>query len=176
MRRLVVTGSECSGKTTLSRLLAEATGAPLLEEASRAYAERTLAEGHALTAGDVEPIARLAIATEDRLRTDRDPPFVVHDTDLVSTVVYARHYYGSCPAWIETEAIERRGDLYLFCAPDIPWVSDGIRDEPRERARMHALFAAALGEFDAVVVEISVVKPETVSRAIDLALELQAAA
>ena len=176
MRRLVVTGSECSGKTTLARLLAEATGAPLLEEASRAHAERKLAEGQALTADDVEPIARLAIASEDRLRADSDPAFAVHDTDLISTVVYARHYYGSCPAWIETEARARRGDLYLFCAPDIPWVSDGIRDEPLERARMHALFEAALGEFDAVVIELSVVKPETISRAIDLALELQAAA
>ena len=176
MRRLVVTGSECSGKTTLSRLLAEATGAPLLVEASRVYAERKLAEGQALTADDVEPIARLGIATEDRLRTDCDPPFVVHDTDLISTVVYARHYYGSCPAWIEAEAVKRRGDLYLFCAPDIPWVSDGVRDEPRERPRMHSLFAAALGEFDATVVEMSVVKPETVSRAINLALALQAAA
>ena len=176
MRRLVVTGSECSGKTTLSRLLAEATGALVLVEASRVYAERKLAEGHALTSDDVGPIARLAIATEDRLIADHDPRFVVHDTDLISTVVYARHYYGSCPAWIETEAMTRRGDLYLFCAPDIPWVSDGIRDEPRERPRMHALFAAALGEFDVAVVDVSVVKQETVSRAINLALELQAAA
>ena len=27
----------------------------------------------------------------------------------------------SCPPWIERLAAERRGDLYLLCAPDLPW-------------------------------------------------------
>jgi nicotinamide riboside kinase len=155
---------------------ARATGAFMLDEASRGYAERKLAEGHTLTADDVEPIARLAMAEEDQLIADRAPEFVIHDTDLISTVVYARHYYGACPDWIETEAIRRRGDLYLLCAPDIPWVADGIRDQPRSRERMHALFVATLGEFDARVVDISVVKPETVSYAINRAFELESAA
>ncbi len=176
MRRLVVTGSECTGKTTLARLLSDATGAPLLEEAARRYAERKLADGLALTAGDVEPIARMAVTEEDRLLDELSPPFIVHDTDLISTVVYARHYYGSCPEWIEVEARRRRGDLYLFCAPDIPWVSDGIRDEPRARERIHALFAATLGEFEAPVAPVSMAKPESVSRAIELAIEEQALA
>mgnify|MGYP000592549471 CR=1 FL=1 len=38
---------------------------------------------------------------------------LVLDTDLVSTVVYARHYYGHCPAWIE-EAVG--GKPYLVMA------------------------------------------------------------
>lgn len=176
MQRLVVTGSECTGKTTLARMLGDSTGASVLDEAARVYAERTRADGRTLTADDVEPIARMAIAGEDQLIADRAPSFVIHDTDLISTVVYARHYYGSCPAWIEEAAMRRCGELYLLCAPDIPWVSDGIRDQPRSRDRMHALFAATLEEFDVRVVDISVVKPENVSLAINMALELQAAA
>jgi nicotinamide riboside kinase len=176
MRRLVVTGSECTGKTTLARQLVYMTGSFMLDEASRTYAEQKLAEGRKLTADDVEPIARLAMAEEEQFIADRAPEFLIHDTDLISTVVYARHYYGSCPDWIEREALRRRGDLYLLCAPDIPWVSDGIRDQPRSRERMHALFVATLGEFEARVVDISMAKPETVSLAIELAFQLESAA
>ena len=70
---------------------------------------------------------------------------VVKDTDLVSTVVYASHYYGSCPAWIERAARERLGDLYLLLHPDVPWVADGLqRDRPADRARLHQLFRERL--------------------------------
>ena len=71
----------------------------------------------------------------------RQARLVVRDTDLVSTTVYARHYYGSCPAWIEAAARRRAGDLYLLLCPDVPWVPDGLqRDRPgdAERAAMHA--------------------------------------
>jgi nicotinamide riboside kinase len=78
----------------------------------------------------------------------------VLDTDLVSTTVYARHYYGSCPAWIDQAARERLGDLYLLCDIDVPWVADDARDRPRERAHMHGLFVAALEALGARYVTI----------------------
>lgn len=157
-RRIVVTGSECTGKTTLARALAERLGAPWLSEASRAHAEARAREGRALTVEDVEPIARRAIASEDEaLRAA--PPVLVLDTDLLSTVAYARHYYGACPAWVEAEARARRGALYLLCAPDLPWRADGVRDRPAARAAMHEHFRVVLREFGAEVIEISGVGP-----------------
>jgi nicotinamide riboside kinase len=72
-------------------------------------------------------------------------------------MVYARHYYGSCPAWIETAARRRAGDLYVLLCPDVPWVPDGLqRDRPDDAARadMHARFCAALTSLGARVVEI----------------------
>ena len=147
--RIVVTGSESTGKTTLARDLAALFGAQWVPEQSRSYAERVRRE---LRADDVAPIASEQITAEDaglaeaRRRGDR---WLFLDTDLVSTVVYARHYYGSCPAWIEAEARARRGDLYLLADVDLPWKSDGVRDRPRARDQLHAEFAAALTEFRA---------------------------
>jgi nicotinamide riboside kinase len=72
-------------------------------------------------------------------------------------MVYARHYYGSCPAWIETAARRRAGDLYVLLCPDVPWVPDGLqRDRPDDAARadMHARFCAALRLLGARVLEI----------------------
>lgn len=145
--RIVLTGPECSGKTTLAAALADRFGAPWVPEAARRYAESSSGP---LSAATVEPIARLSMELQDAaLRAA--PPLLFLDTDLVSTVVYARHYYGACPAWIEAEARARRADLYLLGAPDLPWTPDGIRDRPMMREELFAAFAAALQEIGARV-------------------------
>ena len=148
---VVVTGSESTGKTTLARDLAERLGTVWSKENARLYLDSV---GRPLGPEDVEPIARGQIALEDAAR-GRARRVVVHDTDLLSTVVYARHYYGSCPAWVERAARERRGDLYLLCHPDVPWVPDWLqRDRPGMREEVHQRFSAALDEIGARVVDI----------------------
>ncbi|MBI2406855.1 MAG: ATP-binding protein [Gemmatimonadetes bacterium] len=147
--RVVVTGSECTGKTTLARRLAAEMRAPWVAEAARRYAE---SRHGALSAADVEPIA---IATRDALAaaTAMAPAVLVADTDLVSTVVYARAYYGACPAWIEAECRAQLADLYLLCLPDLPWEPDGVRDRPADgdRLAMHEAFTTTLRDLGARV-------------------------
>lgn len=145
-RRVVLTGSECTGKTTLARALAEHFGAPLSLEYAREYAEKK----PELTAEDVEPIARGQLALEDGARG----PLVIRDTDLVSTVVYARAYYGDCPPWIVDAARARLAELYLLCDIDVPWTADGVRDLPHARAAMQARFRETLRALGANVVEL----------------------
>jgi len=149
--RVVVTGSESTGKTTLARQLAAAYATTWSPEYARLYLD---AKGAPLTAADVEPIARGQIAVEDAAaRGGRT--VVIHDTDLVSTTVYARHYYGSCPPWIEQAAQERRGALYLLLHPDVPWVAAPQRDRPHLREHIHDLFRAVLDEIGARRVDVS---------------------
>lgn len=145
---VVLTGPECTGKTTLAATLAARLDAPWVPEAARRFAESV--DG-ALSAATVEPIARLAMRLEDEARAS-GPSLLIRDTDLVSTVVYARHYYGSCPDWIETEARARRADLYLLGDIDLPWTPDGVRDRPGQRAELLAEFRAALDAIGARVV------------------------
>ena len=144
LRRLCITGPESTGKTTLAARLAELARTEWVPEASRLYAERKAGE---LTASDVAPIARehiaLADAAEARIHASGGT-LVVLDTDLLSTVIYARHYYRAVPAWIERIERARRADLYLLCDVDVPWVADGIRDRPSNRDAMFALFRDAL--------------------------------
>jgi nicotinamide riboside kinase len=149
--RVVVTGPESTGKTTLARVLGAHFGAPWVPEASRRFVET---DPTPLSAATVEPIARLAMALDDEARRAA-PPLLILDTDLVSTVVYARHYYGACPPWIEAEAVARRGHLYLLCLPDLPWEPDGVRDRPQARDELLAMFRAALGEVGAAIAEIA---------------------
>ena len=148
---MVVTGSESTGKTTLAADLAKRYGTVWSSEFAREYLDR---KRTALDASDVEPIARGQIAGEDEaaLRASR---LLILDTDLVSTVVYSRHYYGRCPEWITEAARKRLADLYLLLRPDVPWVPDGnLRDRPGARDELHGLFGHALQAFGARTIEI----------------------
>lgn len=150
VRRIVLTGPECTGKTTLAARLASDTGAAFVRESARAYAEEVK---RPLTVHDVEPIARRAIATEDAILAT-EPSGLVLDTDLLSTIVYGRHHYDFRSEFIEHEARARLGDLYLLCLPDIPWEADGVRDCPTDREGMLEQFRNVLREFGARVIEI----------------------
>ena len=141
--RIVVSGSECTGKTALARALAAVFGAPFSSEGARDYVNEL---GRAVKFSDVEPIARRQIAIEDALLGD-DSRMIIFDTDLFSTLIYSRLYFGRCPDWIEPLCRERRADLYLLCGIDLPWVKDDFqrgRGTPAERQHAHSVFAKAL--------------------------------
>ena len=144
-RKLALVGPESTGKTELAQALARELGTVWVPEFAREYAET---HGSDLTAADVEPIARGQIANEDRL-APRASGVLILDTDLISTVVYARHYYGSCPSWIEDEARTRRADLYLLLDTDVPWKDDAARSGGGDgREDLFDAFRAALDEYE----------------------------
>lgn len=150
MIKVVLTGSESSGKTGLARRLGEHFRASVSEEFVRTYAGQ---HGGTLGFADHGPIAKGQMAAEDAAIA-RAHDLVILDTDLVSTVVYCEHYFGSCPAWIEAEARSRAAHLYLLLKPDIPWEADGVRDRGDRRDEMHSLFEAKLKSLGLAYVEI----------------------
>jgi len=152
--RIVVSGSECTGKTVLTRALASNFGAPFSTESAREYVNQI---GRAVRFSDVEPIARRQIETEDALLDDGSGMYIF-DTDLFSTLIYSRLYFGRCPGWIEPLCRARRADLYLLCGIDLPWVKDDFQrdqDTPTKRQHAHNLFASVLNENGCSVAAVS---------------------
>lgn len=143
--RITLTGSESTGKTQLAERLARHYRTTWSREFSREYASH---KGAPLDASDVEPIARGQIRAEDET-LERAREILLLDTDLLSTVVYAEYYYGSCPAWVKRAARERLADLYLLCDIDAAWVPDAQRDQPHAREEVQRAFEDTLERFGA---------------------------
>jgi len=151
MIRVVVTGSECTGKTTLARSLAEHFQTVWVPEYVRQFVEE---KGAAPEYQDVEAIAHGQIALEDSIAAEGSR-LLIQDTDLLSTIVYSHHYYGDCPLWIEQALLDRRADLYLVADIDVPWAPDGEqRDRGDRREEMQDLFRQALAARDLKFLEI----------------------
>ena len=165
MIKVVLTGSESTGKTELARELGERLHAPVSREFVREFAE---AHDGRIEFADHGPIARGQMDAEDAvISRARKGDVVILDTDLVSTVVYCEHYFGRCPPWIETEARARAGDLYLLMKPDIAWQPDGVRDRPQQREEIHELFRQKLDRMNLHYVEIGGERATRISSALN---------
>lgn len=123
MRKIVLTGPESTGKSTLARQLAADFGAPLVEEYGRAYCERF---GNDCNALDLVHIAAGQLYHED-LAAAQAPDLLICDTDLIVTETYAELYLGYCPPLIREMAGTRHYELWLLLDTDLAYVPDSIR-------------------------------------------------
>jgi HTH-type transcriptional repressor of NAD biosynthesis genes len=147
VRRIVVTGPESTGKTTLARRLAEHFATTWVPEFARAFLDEKHAGGTIPSppceAADIPRIAQGQLAAEERAARAANR-LLVCDTDLYATRLYAEEYFGECPQWIRDAAGARRYDLHLLLDVDVPWVADPQRDRPQLRRELLARFSRAL--------------------------------
>ena len=139
--RVCLIGPESTGKSRLAERLAAHFDVPWVPEYARQYA---IERDNKLSYDDCEPIARGQMQIADR--GSQIAGLIILDTDLISTVVYGRHYYGRVPDWIVEEARKRRADLYLLMDIDVPWVADQARDT-ENRDELFDAFRRSLDEF-----------------------------
>ncbi len=138
IRRIVVTGTESTGKTQLARKLAAHFGEPWSTEYARAFWD--LHGG--ITAMDLDTIDRGQMANEEAAAA-KAQRVVFFDTDLLTCVLWNDLLFpGACPGWVRTKADHRarRVAMYLLCDADVPFAPDPQRCFPdslgRQRTRL----------------------------------------
>lgn len=125
--RIVITGPESTGKSLLSERLASHFKGIAVPEYAR---EHISGLNSTYTEKDVLLIARNQIDQFEKSRGISEPVFF--DTGLIITKVWLEVVFNSKIEWID-QFIKSAGiDLYLLCAPDIPWVPDPLRENGGE--------------------------------------------
>lgn len=139
MKRIVVTGPESSGKTTLCRALATAWDVPWVSEYAREY----LQELSRLYRQD--DLVRIAQEQWRRQQAAMgEGPFLFCDTGLLVLLIWSEVKYGQVDPWITQTLRAQPADLYLLCRPDIPWEPDPLRENPDDREDLFVLYQQKL--------------------------------
>jgi len=139
-RLVTLLGAECTGKSTLAEALAAEFNAGLVSEYLREWCDT-----HGRTPLQHE---QAHIAAEQAARIEaaaRRHALVICDTTPLITALCSQHYFKDDSLLAEALAFQRRCDVTLLCAPDLPWQADGIqRDGPAVRQAFDARLRAAL--------------------------------
>lgn len=153
MLRIVLTGAECTGKTTLAKALSGYYGEPWTSEFVRDYVNGL---DRPLEKKDLEPIAKAQLALEDTPLNQANR-LIIHDTNLFSSILYAQHYFNTQIEWVNDAFLQRNYDLYLLCTPNgIEWEADpGQRDSPEARAKLQNKFQEGLARLELPTIELS---------------------
>ncbi|MFG6431274.1 AAA family ATPase [Roseateles sp. LYH14W] len=142
MKLVALLGAECTGKSTLAEALAARFNAGLVPEYLREWCDT-----HGRTPLQHE---QAHIAAEQAARIDaasRQHELVFCDTTPLITALCSQHYFDDDSLLADALAFQRRCDLTLLCAPDLPWQADGIqRDGPAVRQAFDARLRKALAQ------------------------------
>lgn len=136
MNKIVITGSESSGKSTLSQRLALHYQIPFVREMARDYLKKF---GLAYTFNDLEKIARCQVSEEQNI-ADNHPSFLLCDTDLLTIKIWSEFRFNKCAPYITKLLENSLPNLYLLCAADLPWQDDPMRENKENREEIHELY------------------------------------
>ncbi len=140
-----ILGAESSGKTQLARDLERRLRAAGVDALAVAEHLREFCDRHNRTPRRDE---QAAIATEQTQRITRAAArhaVVVADTTALMTAIYSEIVFGDQGLYASVESAQRRCDLTLLMALDLPWQADGLqRDGAHVREPVDALVRAKL--------------------------------
>lgn len=142
--KIIITGPESTGKTTLGKHLSNYLKEPFVPEFAR-YFLPTLAapyrESTLLEIGKGQNYWQ-------QLYQSQASRLLICDTGVEAVDIWFQYRYGFVDAQIRNLFIEDQALLYLLCKPDIPWEPDPLRETPTQRSEIFDLFVSLLDTHD----------------------------
>jgi len=142
-KKIVLTGPESVGKSTLTCQLAKYYKAPSVSEIARKYVEDL---DRPYNLDDVFNIAKMQIEQEQEFEKNSDLLFV--DTDLIITKIWLKRVFDIVPDWIDDYLRNKPADFHLLCYPDLPWEYDPVRENPEIRIELFDEYKAEIEKLD----------------------------
>lgn len=155
MLKVVITGPESSGKTTLAAQLAAHFKAPLVREYARIFFNEKQSPQYVQE--DLVDIAKGQINEETTWlnhmsdsNANKLSPLLICDTDLLTIKIWSNEVFSNISLElsqvIDSQIISTNiRSLYLLCSPqDIPWEFDILRENPDDRDRLFDVYEKEL--------------------------------
>jgi NadR type nicotinamide-nucleotide adenylyltransferase len=136
VKKIVVIGPECTGKSDLSQFLAQHFKTVCVDEYARAYLNKL---NKPYTQADLTKIAHGQMRMEDEW-LNAAKGLMICDTNAIVVKVWSDYKYGECDPEILHQIAEHQASLYLLTYIDIPWEDDPLREHPDKREYFWNIF------------------------------------
>jgi NadR type nicotinamide-nucleotide adenylyltransferase len=143
MKKVVIIGPECTGKSSLTKALGQHYNTAIVEECAREYIDHL---ERSYTQDDILNIAKKQITLENTAKPQGD--YLFCDTDLIVCKVWSEFKYGNCHPWILEQIQNRYYDYYLLCDIDLPWQEDQQREHPNHRQELFDIYEGELNKLN----------------------------
>jgi len=131
--KILITGPESCGKTTLAESLSQAFQYHVIEDYSRIYLEQ---HGPSY---DEKDIANMAKEHESIVQQSTDQNIIL-DSYLLNYKIWSEYKYLQCAPEILLALEQFKPDITLLCKPDLAWDYDPLRESPLVRDELFCLF------------------------------------
>lgn len=136
IKKIALIGPECTGKTTLAKMLATHYNTIMVPEYAREYIMQL---NRPYGPKDILPIAKGQIQLENQLLFQASKVLVC-DTNMTVMKIWSEQKYGFCAEWILNVINSRYYDHHFVCKPDMPWDEDPLRENPYNRDELFQLY------------------------------------
>jgi HTH-type transcriptional repressor of NAD biosynthesis genes len=148
--KVVILGTESTGKTTLTDKLSRHFQSSAVLEAGR----EIIADSRSFSMEDLQQTAvvhaeRIADASVGK------SPLLIIDTDIHITLSYAQYTFDELPTVDEVIYRRNKADLYLYLNNDVEYVQDGTRLSEKDRNALDHYHRATLKRFNIRYEEIT---------------------
>ncbi len=140
--QMVITGPECSGKSTLSKALSEVLNEPWVTEFARTYLKDI---DRPYRSEDLVEIARGQLAGIKKAITEADK-LVIIDTGIEVIDIWHRDKLGPLPEELQAMRNAWQPDLYLLCKPDLPYKPHPLREDEHRRDELFGIYKQILAD------------------------------
>ena len=139
--RVVVYGSESTGKTTLCQDLAAHYKTEWVPEFARSYLQNKWDQKKEFCSLDELPLIAKGQMELENQQITKANKILFCDTNILVTQIWSEtHFDGYCDPLIKQAAEQVYYDLYLLTGIDVPWEKDDLRDRPNDRKKMFKYF------------------------------------
>ncbi len=150
IKKIIITGPESSGKTTLAKQLAAHYETVWVPEYARSYLD-SLNRDYVFE--DLSEIAKGQIKLEESLEPKANT-FLFCDTSMLVMKIWSEFKYGKCNPEILRQLELRKKEVFLLCGTEIPWEFDELRESQNERETLYKIYKKELLNMGASFLEI----------------------
>jgi len=140
IKKIVFTGPECSGKTTLSKAISTKLNIPLVKEFARDYLNNLKRK---YNYNDLLKIAQGQLKLEQNcIDSHKNAKMIICDTDMQVIRIWSQIKYNQCNSFILQH--QCTNTYYILCYPGFKWVYDPLRENKTNRIKLFEKYHADL--------------------------------